>query len=140
MRLEKDLYEKHKKKPNSNNLDQFTSVCLLSLKWQQDYYEFLDTPPPNKKVYPVNSNVISKENSLITSRMLKRSDDKQGLNEILCPGLSHRDFIMLDEELMDFLLSKYKGYKLKRNVINNGYHDIFIEYFPLRVLKNKFQF
>jgi len=76
---------------------------------------------------PVNFEVISNEISEI-SRFLMRKDDKNGLNEIMKNGLKITDFLLLDEELMNFLISKYRGFRLKREVFSNR-----IEIFPIKV-------
>lgn len=117
----------------------FKEVCLLSVRWEHEYLEYLSKNLVNKKVLPVNSDVISQETGA-QLQFLKRSDDKHGLNENLCEKLKSSDFVLLDEELMDFLISKYKGFKLKRNVVDNGYNSFFIEYFPVKVRKSAEKF
>ena len=118
-------------RPTRSTLDKFQKVCLLSVAWQNEFMTFLDGTL-NRKLMPANSDVLSKD-LIDISRWLRRSDEKQGLNEVLRSELTVDDFVLLDEELMDYLISKYRGIKIIRNVLTPK-ETPHIEYFPLRVL------
>ena len=122
------------KRPTSTNLHQFPSVCLLSVSWHQEYLAYLETPSLQaKKIFPVNSDVIISNDPSEISRYLKRTDDKTGLNEIFKSGLKMSDFMLLDEELMDYLINKYRGMKIRREVQKLSYNVCYIEHFPMKV-------
>jgi len=132
---EKDLYLKSENRPSLSNITRYASIYLLSLTWNNEYLAYLEGTI--RKMLPVNSDIISKETNDV-SRCLKRGDDKYGLNEILRPELKISDFMIIDEELMDYLINKYHGYRIKREILKTSPH---LEYFPLKVfISNDFFF
>lgn len=129
---EKQIYERSLK-PTTNNLKLFHSVCLLSKNWQQEYFNYLDSVTGTRKINPVNSDLITNPTSEDNSRLLKRKEDIFGLNEVLKSDLKISDFYLVDEELMDFLISKYRGFKLKRPVRTLETYSLTLDYFPLKL-------
>lgn len=131
LQKERSFFLNPSSRPTRATLGRFQKVCLLSLAWQNEFMAFLDGTL-NRKLMPANTDVISRD-LIDISRWLRRSDEKQGLNEVLRNELKVDDFVLLDEELMDYLISKYRGVKIIREVLTPK-ENPHIDYFPLRVL------